>query len=59
MVDLEKMTITEKGGMVNPCSFMNNPLVFNQNLYAYGNDIYIHKYIIPEQKWTCIPKAFV
>ena len=48
LLDVERMTITEKGGMVNPCSFMNVPLVFNQNLYAYGNDTYIHLYHIPE-----------
>ena len=42
------MQITERGGLVNPCSFMNVPLVFNGNLYAYGNDIYVHKYSITE-----------
>lgn len=54
--DIEKMAISERGSLVNPCSFMNLPLVFNNNLYAYGNDIYIHKYSIPEQKWSCILK---
>ena len=57
--DLERMAIKERGSLVNPCSFMNIPLVFNHNLYAYGNDIYIHRYNIPEQKWTCIPKVMV
>jgi hypothetical protein len=27
-------------------------------LYAFGNDIFIHKYSIAEQKWNCIPKQF-
>lgn len=57
--DLERMVIKERGTMVNPCSFMNTPLVFNHTLYAYGNDIYIHKYHIPEQRWSCIPKALI
>ncbi len=56
--DAEKMEIREKGKLVNPCSFMNTPLVFGGNLYAFGNDIYIHKYKIAEQEWVCIPKAF-
>ena len=56
--DVEKMEIREKGKLVNPCSFMNTPLVFGGNLYAFGNDIYIHKYSIAEQKWNCIPKQF-
>ena len=46
--DLEEMEIREKGKLVNPCSFMNTPLVFGGNLYAFGNDIYIHKYKIAE-----------
>jgi len=37
---------------------MNTPLVFGGNMYCFGNDIYIHKYSIAEQKWSCIPKAF-
>lgn len=53
------MAIREKGSLVNPCSFMNTPLVFNHCLYAYGNDIYIHRYNIPEQKWAVIPKSIV
>lgn len=56
--DVEKMEIREKGKLVNPCSFMNTPLVFGGNLYAFGNDIFIHKYSIAEQKWNCIPKQF-
>ena len=59
VLDIERMVINEKGSLVNPSSFMNTPLVFNQCLYAFGNDIYIHKYSIPEQKWSCIPKAFI
>lgn len=51
------MQIKERGSLVNPCSFMNTPLVFNRSLYAYGNDIYVHKYDIPEQKWSVIPKT--
>lgn len=58
VLDVEKMEIKEKGKLVNPCSFMNTPLVFGGNLYAFGNDIYIHKYKIAEQQWVCIPKAF-
>jgi hypothetical protein len=54
--DIEKMAFAEKGNLINPCSFMNVPLVFNHSLYAYGNDIYIHRYSIPEQKWSCIAK---
>lgn len=57
--DVEKMVIKERGSLVNPCSFMNTPLVFNSNLYAYGNDIYVHQYNIPEQKWSVIPKTSV
>ena len=38
---------------------MNTPLVFNGCLYAYGNDIYVHQYSIPEQKWSVIPKSGV
>lgn len=57
--DLEKMQIVERGSLINPCSFMDTPLVFNHNLYAYGNDIYIHKYSFPEQKWSCVPKSLV
>lgn len=56
--DAQKMEIREKGKLVNPCSFMNTPLVFGGNLYAFGNDPYIHKYKIAEQEWVCIPKAF-
>mmetsp|Transcript_24237 Transcript_24237/g.23831 ORF Transcript_24237/g.23831 Transcript_24237/m.23831 type:complete len:96 (-) Transcript_24237:72-359(-) len=48
VLDLEKMSISEKGNLVNPCSFMNTPMVFNHCLYAFGNDIYIHRYSIPE-----------
>jgi hypothetical protein len=48
VIDLERMQIKERGSLVNPCSFMNTPLVFNHTLYAYGNDVYIHKYHIPE-----------
>ena len=48
MFDIQKMEIKEKGSLVSPCSFMNVPLVFNHNMYAYGNDIYIHKYSIPD-----------
>jgi hypothetical protein len=55
--DVDKMQIRERGSLVNPCSFMNTPLVFNRCLYAYGNDPYIHKYDIPEEKWSVIPKA--
>jgi len=54
--NLETMTIKEKGSLVNPSSFMNTPIVYQNCLYAFGNDIYIHKYVIPEQKWTCFPK---
>lgn len=57
--DLEKMQIVERGSLINPCSFMDTPLVFNHNLYAYGNDIYIHKYSFSEQKWSCVPKSLV
>ena len=57
--DVEKMEIKEQGSLVNPCSFMNTPLVFNNNLYAYGNDIYVHCYNIPEHKWSAIPKSSV
>ena len=46
--DLSRMEIKERGSLVNPCSFMNTPLVFNNTLYAYGNDIYVHCYDIPE-----------
>ncbi len=56
VLDLERMQIKERGTLVNPCSFMNTPLVFNHTLYAYGNDVYIHKYHIPEQRWSCIHK---
>ena len=56
--DVQKMEIKEKSKLVNPCSFMNTPLVFGGNMYAFGNDIYIHKYNIAEQKWSCVPKAF-
>jgi len=56
--DVQKNEIREKGKLVNPCSFMNTPLVFGGNLYAFGNDIFIHKYKIAEQEWVCIPKAF-
>ena len=55
--DVEQMQIKERGSLVNPCSFMNTPLVFNRSLYAYGNDIFVHKYDIPEQKWTVISKT--
>lgn len=54
LLDMEKLTIVEKGSMTNPCSFMNVPLVFNQVMYAYGNDHLIHIYNIPTQKWSCI-----
>ena len=57
--DLERMSIKERGSLVNPCSFMNTPLVFNHCLYAYGNDVYIHRYNIPEEKWSCIPKSII
>ncbi|TNV83519.1 hypothetical protein FGO68_gene8305 [Halteria grandinella] len=57
--DIERMAIKERGSLVNPCSFMNTPLVFNHHLYAYGNDVYVHRYNIPEQKWSCIPKTLV
>jgi hypothetical protein len=56
--DLERMVIKERGSLVNPCSFMNTPLVFNHHLYAYGNDMYVHRYNIPEQKWSTIPKPW-
>jgi hypothetical protein len=56
VLDLERMQIKERGTLVNPCSFMNTPLVFNHTLYAYGNDVYIHRYHIPEQRWSCIHK---
>jgi hypothetical protein len=55
--DVEKMQIKERGSLVNPCSFMNTPLVFNRCLYAYGNDVFVHKYDIPDQKWSVIPKT--
>ena len=55
--DVDRMQIRERGSLVNPCSFMNTPLVFNRCLYAYGNDTYVHKYDIPEQKWSVIPKT--
>jgi hypothetical protein len=42
------MEIKEQGKLVNPCSFMNTPLVFKGTLYAFGHDIYIHKYNIAE-----------
>lgn len=58
VLDVKKMQIREKGKLVNPCSFMNTPLVFGGHMYAFGNDIYIHKYNIAEQKWSCIPKQF-
>jgi len=54
--DVNKMLIREKGKLANPCSFMNTPLVFGGNLYAFGNDIYIHKYEIANQTWSCILK---
>lgn len=57
--DVEKLTITERGKLMNPCSFMNTPLVFDGNMYAFGNDTYIHKYCIAEQKWECILKQFL
>lgn len=57
--DVEKMEIKERGSLINPCSFMNTPLVFNNNLYAYGNDVYVHCYNIPEHKWSAIPKSSV
>ena len=57
--DIEKLEVFERGTLVNPCSFMNTPLVFNHTLYAYGNDVFVHKYSIPEQKWTCVPKQFL
>jgi hypothetical protein len=47
--DVEKQEIKERGKLMNPCSFMNTPLVFGSCLYAFGNDMYIHKYSIPEQ----------
>lgn len=55
--DLEKMEVKERGSLVNPCSFMNTPLVFNNNIYCYGNDVYVHCYSIPEQRWTGILKT--
>lgn len=57
--DVESMQIKERGSLVNPCSFMNTPLVFNRSLYAYGNDIYVHQYDIPEQSWSVIAKTNV
>ena len=56
--DVEKQEIREKGKLMNPCSFMNTPLVFGGHLYAFGNDNYIHKYHIADQKWECILKDF-
>ena len=55
--DMERMQVYERGSLVNPCSFMNTPLVFGHSLYAYGNDIYVHKYSIPDQKCSCILKT--
>lgn len=55
--DIEKMVVKERGSLVNPCSFMNTPLVFNNNMYAFGNDIYVHKYNIPQQEWSVILKT--
>jgi len=51
------MVVKERGSLVNPCSFMNTPLVFNNNMYAFGNDIYVHKYNIPQQEWSVILKT--
>ena len=55
--DLENMEVKERSSLVNPCSFMNTPLVFNQSIYCYGNDVYVHKYSIPEQKWSAVLKT--
>jgi hypothetical protein len=38
---------------------MNTPLVFDGSLYAYGNDVYVHKYSIQEAKWSVIAKTAV
>jgi hypothetical protein len=56
--DVESQKISERGKLVNPCSFMNTPLVFEGNLYAFGNDNYIHKYSIADQEWSVILKEF-
>lgn len=55
--DVEKMCMREHGSLVNPCSFMNTPLVFDGSLYAYGNDVYVHRYNIQEAKWSVIAKT--
>ena len=57
VLDLEKMVIRERGSLVNPCSFMSTPLIFNRSLFAFGNDVYVHKYNIPEQRWSVIAKT--
>ena len=55
--DVEKMQIYSQGSLVNPSSFINTPLVFNGSLYAYGDDNFVHKYDIAEQKWSIILKT--
>lgn len=56
--DLERNEVRETESLVNSCSFMNVPLVSGQSVYCYGNDVYVHRYSIPEQKWTAILKTF-
>jgi len=58
VLDLEQQEVRETENLVNSCSFMNAPLVFDNSIYCYGNDVYVHRYNIPEQKWTAILKTF-
>jgi outer membrane protein assembly factor BamB len=40
----------------NPSSFMNTTLVFNNEIFVYGNDNNIHKFSFVEHQWSIFKK---
>lgn len=36
----------------NPSSFMNAIISWNDNLYVFGNDVYIHRFSLIDQSWS-------
>lgn len=36
----------------NPSSFMNSVICYDNHLYVYGNDVYIHRFSLIDQTWS-------
>jgi hypothetical protein len=36
----------------NPSSFMNSIISWKNNLYVFGNDVYIHRFSLVDQSWS-------